>query len=976
MRKNSSGTPATAWLCGLVCALAASAQPVILHGPVVDAVTYSTARVTWITDVPATHAIHYGLTGSYGAITSSGEKQTIHSWYLSGLAPNTTYHFGVCSTANSAERCSGDYTLTTARAPDSLPAPPEPPRRYVDTSLPAGSYGEPFQVAADCSNLSALLETIAQLGDDLNYELRIPARTVCSGQFVFPARPKHRGWIVVKSTETDRLPPDTRLSTEADPSLAVFRTDALPGSRLVLTNIGTSCSPGALAWGITTPGMALFVCQPLENSGGAKPIANVNWYGTDPVVVTVGSHGYKTGNVVRIANTGVRGVDGLSWRITVIEEHNFSLDGSRGTGTYAGGGTATRNDAWTQAPYTAGTELPSSCTPNDWFFKTDVSPTTQAAYWCTAPGQWTNVRVISTTDARLYAAIQFAEGASRYRFIGLEVTHIPTPDPPPPGWERPDYRQGAFGTLVATLPSNNNIIFDRCDIHGLDYPSRVAFGLYLDGSYVALINSRVHKIHRWSEKADSVNLGACAVNITYGPGPGRIENNFLEAIGVTVFFPDASLQTAPQADYVIRGNYFSHPDKYLYGSPFNVSGKNYMNRQIVEWKAGQRMVLEGNIFDGNWMDVTQGAMVLLTPRVTAPWPSRTITRIRSGSITLSGTGVPYAPGMLVYLRGTGAASHDGIWEVEEVLAPNEFKIKNAPSGSGETGASMGISSNMQISDIDIRNNVFRYGPNLLWITGHHDGSSAGTYLTSKTTQRVRFQNNLVYGMDARPAAQGGRASPLGANRNGRSGIAVFVALGMEDLIVRNNTIYDLRGLVPIFLSHDSIACGANAGLEVRDNIFTANPANIALISGLYPGVEALNLQWTQHPQPSWVFANNVFCCQLSTTQAARKPPHNLYPDSADSIGFENPGAGDLRLNSSSPFRAEAQCFGTPGDCTSSGLDMGANFEQLRQGLADPLPAVAAAKRPAPGSSRAPRSGVGPAGHPRGMSRTAFSGRAP
>jgi hypothetical protein len=462
-----------------------------------------------------------------------------------------------------------------------------------------------------------------------------------------------------------------------------------------------------------------------------------------------------------------------------------------------------------------------------------------------------------------------------------------------------------------------------------------------------VIHSRVHKVNRWTEKPDGINLEGCAINIAYGPGPGRIENNFLEAIGITVFFPDAEPQAAPQADYVIRGNYFSHPDKYLYGSPFNTSGKNYMNRQILELKAGQRMLVEGNIFDGNWMDVTQGAMVLLTPRVTSPWPSRAITRIRGGVVTLSGTGNPYAPGMLVYLQKTGAANLDGIWEIAEVLGPNEFKIKNAPGGSGEGGTAMGISSNMQISDIDIRNNVFRYGPNLLWITGHHGGDSAGTYLTTKTTQRVRFLNNLVYGMDARPASQGGRASPVGANRNGRSGIAAFVAMGMEDLIIRGNTIYDFRGLAPTFLAHDSITQGAHAGLDVRDNLFIASPANIALISGLSPGVEALNLQWTQHPQPAWVFSNNVFCCQLSAAQAARKPPRNLYPDSVGSIGFENPGAGNFRLSSSSPYRAGASCFGMPGDCTSSGLDMGVNFEQLLNALADPLPAMLAAGRLGP-----------------------------
>jgi hypothetical protein len=194
---------------------------------------------------------------------------------------------------------------------------------------------------------------------------------------------------------------------------------------------------------------------------------------------------------------------------------------------------------------------------------------------------------------------------------------------------------------------------------------------------------------------------------------------------------------------------------------------------------------------------------------------------------------------------------------------------------------------------------------------------------------------------------------------------------MEDLIVRNNTIYDFRGLAPTFLSHDSTTRGANAGLEVRDNILIANPANIALISGLYPGVEALNLQWTRYPQPAWAFANNVFCCQLSASQAARKPPRNLYPDSADSVGFENPGTGDFRLNGSSPYRAGAQCFEAPGDCTSSGLDMGVNFEQLRQALRDSLPGVLAAKPPSPGTFHARRSGRRPAGRPEGLSRTAL-----
>ena len=119
---------------------------------------------------------------------------------------------------------------------------------------------------------------------------------------------------------------------------------------------------------------------------------------------------------------------------------------------------------------------------------------------------------------------------------------------------------------MATGPTNDRIIFDRCDIHGLDYPGRVGRGLYLNGSNVALIHSRVHKINRWGEGTDAVTgLEAAAVDISTGPGPGTLEDNLLEAIGITVFFPDASKHYFPPADYVIRGNLFLIPTRICSG---------------------------------------------------------------------------------------------------------------------------------------------------------------------------------------------------------------------------------------------------------------------------------------------------------------------------------------------------------------------------------------------------------------------------
>jgi hypothetical protein len=231
---------------------------------------------------------------------------------------------------------------------------------------------------------------------------------------------------------------------------------------------------------------------------------------------------------------------------------------------------------------------------------------------------------------------------------------------------------------------------------------------------------------------------------------------------------------------------------------------------------------------------------------------------------------------------------------------------------------------MQISDIDIRNNIFRRGPNLLWLLGHHDAGAPP--LTTKIMQRIRLYNNLAYGMDARSAEHGGRASPVGGSRNGRSGIVVTAAFGMEDLIIEKNTIFDFKGNGPTFLFFDSTNYGAHAGLEVRDNIFTADRAVVSSISGAGIAVEALNRQWTRYPEPAWIFQNNVMCCALRGPQETRLPPDNAALDQVQDIGFTDPAAGGFDLKPDSRFKKSG----------SLGEDPGVNFKELEAALGQPL----------------------------------------
>ena len=400
------------------------AQPTIVQGPIVEAITYSSARITWLTDNPADTMIRYGRT-QLDAETVDTTAKTRHSWFVSGLAPGTTYRYQVCSTdKGSARTCSDERSFTTEVANDEIPRLPLPPKQYVDTAMPSGTYGNPFLIDESCSNLQNVLSGVASIEGDSNYEIIIPPRTTCAGLWMFPRRPNHTGWIVVKSAGT--LPPEgIRVGPEDSREMPRLVTNALPGNRFSLVSFQASCVPGTFTWANGVTGMGLYVCFPQGNSGGAKSIAE--YARGDTVVLTVPGHGYATGNIVKV--TGTTAVDG-TWRITVVNENQFSLDGVRPTRTYSGSGMVARNDAWGLAPHRTGPELPGDCIPNNWFLRTDGAPA-DSLYWCTSENNWTHVRPGNYPAATQVAAIQFAEGASRYRFVGIEVTHIPVPNPPP-----------------------------------------------------------------------------------------------------------------------------------------------------------------------------------------------------------------------------------------------------------------------------------------------------------------------------------------------------------------------------------------------------------------------------------------------------------------------------------------------------------------------------------------------------------------
>jgi hypothetical protein len=118
---------------GIVLSLFWTIPFLILQAPVVPAIpsldttqsviskvnvaryTGESAMITWETEEGAIGQVEYGTTDAYGKLEASdGELTTSHSVELTGLQPNTTYHFRVKAKdgeGNEAE--SGDHTFAT-----------------------------------------------------------------------------------------------------------------------------------------------------------------------------------------------------------------------------------------------------------------------------------------------------------------------------------------------------------------------------------------------------------------------------------------------------------------------------------------------------------------------------------------------------------------------------------------------------------------------------------------------------------------------------------------------------------------------------------------------------------------------------------------------------------------------------------------------------------------------------------------------
>ena len=233
-----------------------------------------------------------------------------------------------------------------------------------------------------------------------------------------------------------------------------------------------------------------------------------------------------------------------------------------------------------------------------------------------------------------HGAITTVPGAHHFRFIGIEVAPIPGTVVSLNSL----IELGSGETDATAVP--HDIIFDRCYIHGDPAVGGIR-GIFMDAASAAVIDSYLSDFKLTDRDTE-------AIMSTNGPGPFKIVNNYLEASGENVMFggQDPTIPNLVPSDIEIRGNYFSKPLSWRIGDP-TYAGTPWSVKNLLELKNAQRVLIDGNIFENNWMQADQdGLAIVFTPRNqngTAPWSTvrdvtftHNIVRHSTGGINLLG----------------------------------------------------------------------------------------------------------------------------------------------------------------------------------------------------------------------------------------------------------------------------------------------------------------------------------------------------
>ena len=285
--------------------------------------------------------------------------------------------------------------------------------------------------------------------------------------------------------------------------------------------------------------------------------------------------------------------------------------------------------------------------------------------------------------------------AHHYRLVGLEITISPA--------VLQSYglvnlgETGVGQVTMGVVP--HHLIIDRCYIHGHEEATVMKYGVRLDCSNAAIIDSYISQFH-------SIGFDAQAISGVNGPGPFKILNNYLQASGENIMFGGGapSIPGLVPSDIEIRGNTLTKPLTWRVEDP-SYAGKHWTIKNLFELKTGRRVLLDGNTLENCWADLPIG---------------------QSG----------YA--ILLTVRAEGGLSPQA--DVSDVTISNNT-IRNVAAGISLSGTD-DIASNRS-SRILITNNLFSNINGPAFGDGNDAGPNVGTFLKIGDPTNVTVSNNTI-----------------------------------------------------------------------------------------------------------------------------------------------------------------------------------------------------------------------------------------
>jgi hypothetical protein len=264
----------------------------------------------------------------------------------------------------------------------------------------------------------------------------------------------------------------------------------------------------------------------------------------------------------------------------------------------------------------------------------------------------------------------------------------------------------------------HDLIVDRCYVHGDPEVGQKA-GIALNSAATTVTNSYISDMKR-------VGQDAQALGGWNGPGPFRIENNYLEAAGENFLMGGAApyIPNLVPSDITFRYNHLAKPRDWR--------GSKWQIKNLFELKSARRVLVEGNVFEYNWKAAQPGYAIVLTPRSSdnaVPWAAVEDVTFRSNIVRHVAA--------VFNILGTDDARASGPGRRIKILDNLFYDVSGATWGGNGVFMQLGLGP----SDVVVQHNTIIHSGTLIGAYGGSKASpaqSVGFVFTDNIARHNRY----------------------------------------------------------------------------------------------------------------------------------------------------------------------------------------------------------------------------------------------